>query len=429
MSGGDAVDAMLAAAASASKEDAMDAMLDEAARQTEADKAEAASAAAASEPEFVLWQGRLGHLHFHQGSRSGLCCAKIIDAVSQGGARATFYVDARLGARQFDGVGDSTTPVWVGSGVYDQMTFQFAVEQNLPVTFWGRVEHDHRSTNRAACLTQAQKVMLMAAVGSARRELELQVVRAAQHPMGFLRQPQPMDFPLSQLEHHRELHGQAALPMALKQALQPLLYQLEQIKAGQVELQSLQVAGVGHIRHDISALRAVCEKFVVLSSELKQAAEISYHEHVQANPAADENTMPVLFEEDGTSVGGPIGKRPAARAACLERASRSCKANIGKDWMQYDATAPLQGQYTVYAGRETGSTVERPYHCPTPEQKLRRTISMYKALRSKFGGRPLGRATTAEVRTAIAAGALGAGWRAACGFGPDTEFNVRAPHL
>ena len=39
----------------------------------------------------------------------------------------------------------------------------------------------------------------------------------------------------------------------------------------------------------------------------------------------------------------------------------------------------------------------RPYHCPEPEEKLRRTISMYKALRSKFGGRPLGHATTAEV--------------------------------
>ena len=71
----------------------------------------------------------------------------------------------------------------------------------------------------------------------------------------------------------------------------------------------------------------------------------------------------------------------------------------------------------------------RPYHCPEPEEKLRRTISMYKALRSKFGGRPLGRATTAEVRKAIAAGALGAGWREACGFGPDTEVNVRAPGL
>ena len=80
------------------------------------------------------------------------------------------------------------------------------------------------------CMTQGQKVMLMAAVGSARRELELQIAGAALHyPLGgsapdagFLQQPQPMDFPLSQLEHHRELHGQAALPVALKQALQPL---------------------------------------------------------------------------------------------------------------------------------------------------------------------------------------------------------------
>ena len=67
-----------------------------------------------------------------------------------------------------------------------------------------------------ARLTQGQKVILMAAVGSVRRELELQVAGAAQHPMGILRQPQPMDSPLSQLEHHRELHGQAALPVALK---------------------------------------------------------------------------------------------------------------------------------------------------------------------------------------------------------------------
>ena len=48
---------MLDAAERASKEDAMEAMLDAAELANKVD--EAASAAAASEPEFVLWQGRL----------------------------------------------------------------------------------------------------------------------------------------------------------------------------------------------------------------------------------------------------------------------------------------------------------------------------------------------------------------------------------
>ena len=52
---------MLDAAERASKEDAMEAMLDAAELANKVD--EAASAAAASEPEFVLWQARLGHLH------------------------------------------------------------------------------------------------------------------------------------------------------------------------------------------------------------------------------------------------------------------------------------------------------------------------------------------------------------------------------
>ena len=48
---------MLDAAERASKEDAMEAMLDAAELASKVD--EAASAATASEPEFVLWQGRL----------------------------------------------------------------------------------------------------------------------------------------------------------------------------------------------------------------------------------------------------------------------------------------------------------------------------------------------------------------------------------
>ena len=132
------------------------------------------------------------------------------------------------------------------------------------------------------------------------------------------------------------------------------MVQLEQINGAQAELRSLQAAGVDHIRDDLSALRAVVDKSVVLSAELKQAAEISYHEHVQANPAAVENGMPVLFDKDGTDVGAPLtlSRRAAAREACLESAARSCRANIGQDWMQYDATAPRQGKYTVYPGRE-----------------------------------------------------------------------------
>ena len=52
------------------------------------------------------------------------------------------------------------------------------------------------------------------------------------------------------------------------------------------------------------------DKFVVLSAELKQAAEISYHEHVQANPAADENGMPVLFDKVRTGPTWARGRPP-----------------------------------------------------------------------------------------------------------------------
>ena len=110
----------------------MEAMLDATELASKVD--EAASAAAASEPEFVLWQGRLGHPCFRRG-RGGVFT--IFDAVSQGGTGATFYVDARLGG---DLRCSQVNYSWVGSGVYDQETLRFAVEHKLPVTFWGLVE-------------------------------------------------------------------------------------------------------------------------------------------------------------------------------------------------------------------------------------------------------------------------------------------------
>ena len=458
-----ATQALLAEMAQATLDEAAtQALLAEAARATEQQAASQAVPAEAPRQQasdrkppiaegfrYKLWQGYLERLAGT--SKSGLLFTYIKGSTKEG-VTGRFWMDQRCGA------GDQWAPSWIQrlcTWTLAADDFKFAAMQNLPVTFWGMAEAvPGDKFYRKARMTQNHQMMLMAAAGRASQAAWIAAHNLDRgHGSGWpaLRplpqQPQqsrPMDLVISELEEHHATRGGTAVPHALAAALQPLVGTLQQLlqgqqkqnqsfarlHAGQRRLQGASDATsrtAATIQAELTSLAACVNQWMKLTHELKAAAAIGYREHVQAQPEADESRLPCLFEQDATDV-GPLSRRQEARQQCINRIKQGCIANTGTDWEQYDATAPQQGQYTVY-GREKGVVGERPYNCPTPEQKLRRTVSMYKAMRSRFGGRPLGRATTAEVRTAIAEGALGDGWRAMCGFGPNTEVNVSAPHL